>query len=163
MRKTQLSILLLLSIGCYAQGKANIRYFVRDTRLDFNSGSPVVLTDGQMNTLEGCATISNTAGQIFLYTDDVTVWDKNHQIMSNGTGLLGSLSSSQLAMIVPKPNSSTLCYVFTSDKFEQVNINVAGIGFFIMLLVIIFFSLEYYRVWSKYYVRLRSINKLIHL
>ncbi len=110
-----LFILLLLSIGCFAQGEANIWYFGDHAGLDFNSGNPVVLTNGQLNTYEGCATISNSTGQLLFYTDGITVWNKNHLIMPNGNGLKGDPSSSQSAIIVPKPNQPNIYYIFTVD------------------------------------------------
>lgn len=97
----------------FSQGEANIWYFGNHAGLDFNSGVPVALTNGQLVTDEGCATLSNSAGQLLFYTDGTTIYDKNHQIMPNGTGLMGHTSSTQSATIVPKPGSSTLYYVFT--------------------------------------------------
>ena len=47
----------------FAQGEANIWYFGENAGLDFNSGSPVALTDGQINTNEGCAVLSNNLVQ----------------------------------------------------------------------------------------------------
>ncbi|HEX8270227.1 MAG TPA: T9SS type B sorting domain-containing protein, partial [Flavobacterium sp.] len=49
------------------------------------------------------------------------VYNKNHQVMSNGAGLFGSWSSTQSATIVPKPGSTTLYYIFTLDY--EVNAN----------------------------------------
>jgi hypothetical protein len=48
------------------QGEANIWYFGSHAGLDFNSGSPVALTDGQLVTQEGCATISNSKWSIII-------------------------------------------------------------------------------------------------
>lgn len=108
--------MLLLFSGCsYAQGEANIWYFGERAGVDFNSGSPIALTDGRLNTNEGCATISNSSGQLLFYTDGITVYNKNHQVMANGAGLMGHDSSTQSATIVPKPGSSDLFYVFTID------------------------------------------------
>lgn len=114
MKKTFITVLLFLSIGCFAQGEANIWYFGFYAGLDFNSGSPVALTDSQLQTNEGCATISNSAGKLLFYTDGVKIWDKNHNLMPNGTGLLGHPSSTQSAVVVPKPNSNTIYYVFAT-------------------------------------------------
>ena len=111
-----LLFVLILSLSCYAQGEANIWYFGRNAGLDFNSGNPISLNDGQLSTEEGCATISNSNGNLLFYTDGITVWNKNHQIMPNGIGLLGDPSSAQSAIIVPKPNSSTIYYVFTTPS-----------------------------------------------
>ncbi|PJB58825.1 MAG: hypothetical protein CO098_06605, partial [Bacteroidetes bacterium CG_4_9_14_3_um_filter_41_19] len=99
-----------------AQNEANIWYFGDYAGLDFNSGTPVALTDGALSTQEGCATISDANGSLLFYTEGTTVWNKNHAIMDNGTGLMGGWSSTQSAIIVPKPNSTTLYYVFTVES-----------------------------------------------
>lgn len=109
-------ILILYYSFSVAQREANIWYFGKNAGLDFNTGVPVPLTDGQMSTFEGCATISNASGQLLFYTDGITVWNKNHKIMSNGAGLLGHSSSTQSATIVQKPGSSNLFYIFTTDN-----------------------------------------------
>lgn len=121
MKKIILFILLFLAIDSYAQRETNIWYFGRKAGLDFNSGSPVVLNDGKMSTNEGCATISNGMGELLFYTDGMKVWNKNHQVMPNGTGLFGHTSSTQSAIIVPKPNSSTIYYIFTVSDIATVN------------------------------------------
>jgi len=119
--KYSLIIFLLSILVSHAQGEANIWYFGTNAGVDFNSGSPVALTNGQLNTSEGCATISNSSGQLLFYTDGITVWNKNHVVMPNGTGLSGDSSSTQSATIVPKPGSNTLFYVFTLDAFAGAN------------------------------------------
>lgn len=133
-KKLLLFILLFLSIGCFAQGEASIWYFGNKAGLNFNSGSPVALTDSKMNTAEGCATISNAAGQLLMYTDGRTVWNNIHQVMPNGTGLLGHNSSTQSSIIVPKPNSPNIYYIFTSTDlanadgvhYSEIDLNLDG-------------------------------------
>lgn len=116
--RNKISLLFLFyTLASFAQGEANVWYFGERAGLDFNSGAPVALTNGQLDTLEGCATISNNSGQLLFYTDGITVWDRNHAIMPNGTGLFGHPSSSHAATIVPLPGSATLFYVFTLDAF----------------------------------------------
>ncbi len=115
MKKTIILGFLFITSFVFSQGEANIWYFGDQAGLDFNSGVPVALTNSQMFTHEGCAVLSNGAGQLLFYTDGVTIWNKNQQIMLNGTGLMGNFSSTQSAIIVPKPGSSTLFYVFTTD------------------------------------------------
>lgn len=90
-------------------------YFGQKAGLDFKSGSPVALTDGAIDTFEGCATLSNPSGQLLFYSDGITIWNKSHQIMLNGEGLFGNSTTTQSATIVPKPGSSNLFYVFTID------------------------------------------------
>lgn len=67
-------VLILLSNSAFSQGEANIWYFGINAGLDFNSGSPVPLLDGQINTLEGCAVLSNNLGQLLFYTDGKTIY-----------------------------------------------------------------------------------------
>lgn len=110
-----LSFMLISSI-LFSQNEAANWYFGFNAGVTFNSGSPVTMLDGQLNTTEGCATISNSAGQLLFYTDGITVWDKDHNIMPNGTGLLGDPSSTQSAIVVPKPGDIDIYYIFTVDE-----------------------------------------------
>ena len=96
-----------------AQGEKNIWYFGNHAGLDFNSGSPVALTDGMLNTQEGCSTISDNLGNLLFYTDGITVWDRSHSVMPNGTGLSGHISTTQSALIVPIPGDVNKYYIFT--------------------------------------------------
>jgi len=100
----------------FAQGQNNIWHFGRFAGFDFNGGGPAILAGGQLNSREGGATIANTAGSLLFYTDGITVWDKAHGIMPNGTGLMGDTSSTQSAIILQKPNSANIYYIFTSGS-----------------------------------------------
>ncbi len=93
----------------------NTWYFGNMAGLRFEKDGPVAITDGQMNTVEGCATLSDKNGSLMLYTDGVTVWGRDHKPLPNGTGLKGNASSTQSGVIVPDPADSMLCYVFTVD------------------------------------------------
>ncbi|NQY07407.1 MAG: gliding motility-associated C-terminal domain-containing protein [Flavobacteriaceae bacterium] len=126
--------LTLNFFSAYSQGEANIWYFGNRAGLDFNSGIPVALTDGELVTGEGCATISNASGQLLFYTDGITVWDRNHTIMPNGTGLTGHPSSTQSGIIVPKPGDPNIYYVFTTDirngpgglRYTEIDLTLNG-------------------------------------
>jgi len=116
-------LLLLIFTGqAFGQGEANVWYFGEKIGIDFNSGSPVTLCDGAQTTCnyegEGYATISNSSGSLLFYTNGVTVWDRAHTAMTNGTGLYGHLSSNQSATIVPMPGSTTKYYIFTVPAVE---------------------------------------------
>src|SRR3970040_2481571 len=96
-------ILFILATPSFAQKEAAIWYFGNYAGLDFNSGNPVALTNGKLVTKEGCTTISDKDGNLLFYTDGSLVYNKNHQVMPNGYGLQGHNSSTQSAIIVPKP------------------------------------------------------------
>ena len=104
---------LLLSTLSFAQKEGNIWYFGGYAGIDFNSGAPVALTNGALFTAEGCATISDNNGNLLFYTNGDSVWNKNHVPMPNGFGLMGHTSSTQTALIVPKPGNINIYYIFT--------------------------------------------------
>jgi gliding motility-associated-like protein len=88
-----------------------------------------------LNTFEGCATISDNNGDLLFYTDGMVVYNKNHVLMPNGSGLLGHSSSTQSGIIVKKPGSLTIYYLFTADgtsgnsgglNYSEVDITLDG-------------------------------------
>lgn len=88
-----------------------------------------------MSVTEGCASFSDTSGNLLFYTDGITVWDRAHQVMPNGTGLLGNSSSTQSAIVVPKPGSNySMFYIFTVDdnagpdglRYSEVDMTLNG-------------------------------------
>ena len=119
MRKKIFVGLLCLVYGFIVQaqpGKEAWHWqFGYGTSLDFSSGSPV-LGSSSTDTEEGTASISDAnTGQLLFYTDGVSVWDKNNNQMPSGSGLLGNFSTTQSALIIPKPGSTTLYYIITCD------------------------------------------------
>jgi hypothetical protein len=120
LKKKLLIFLLVLSFnGLYAQREAAIWYFGVNAGIDFNSGAPAALTNGNLITEEGCATFSDKDGHLLFYTDGTSVWNRNHQIMPNGYGLLGDSSSTQSAIIIPNPSNPNSYYIFTVDQPRQ--------------------------------------------
>ncbi|MFT3908737.1 MAG: gliding motility-associated C-terminal domain-containing protein [Ferruginibacter sp.] len=49
----------------------------------------------------------------------MSVWNKNHAQMPNGFGLFGNASSSQSALIIPKPGDCEIYYIFTVPDFTH--------------------------------------------
>jgi len=112
-------IILFLFINAtilYAQKESANWYFGELAGLSFNTNNPVPLLNGKLITSEGCATISDPNGNLLFYTDGVTIWDRRHEVMLNGQGLLGHSSSTESALIIPKPGSKSRFYVFTIDQ-----------------------------------------------
>lgn len=108
-------LFLLITSVLHAQMQTAHWYFGNHAGLDFSSGSPVVVTDGQINTEEGCTSISDEYGNLLFYTDGRKIYDATHNIMVNGTGLRGDLSSTTSAIVLPVPDDCNLYYVFTID------------------------------------------------
>ena len=120
MKKALVLLFFILSVSkINAQKENHIWYFGDKAGLDFSTTPPTVLTDGLLETYEGCATISDKNGNLLFYTDGRKVWNKNHRIMPNttmfssGGYLRGSSSSTQSAVAVPMPGNADRYYIFT--------------------------------------------------
>lgn len=119
MLKTTLffTLFTIRIISGYSQREAYHWYFGNGVSLDFSHGSPKAINDGELYTNEGCASVSDNKGHLLFYTDGLMVWDKEHMMMPNGIGLGGSNSSTQSCIILQKPGSETIYYLFTVDEF----------------------------------------------
>ena len=107
---------ILCPVLLFGQGETSNWYFGNGAGVRFkNDGTVVPLKKGKLSTFEGCATISDTFGNLLFYTDGLTVYNSNHEIMENGEGLYGDPSSTQSALIVPKPEDPLIFYIFTVD------------------------------------------------
>lgn len=126
--------LALLTTGL-AQNQNNIWYF-GNAGVDFNSGSPLALTNSAMSTHEGCATICDVAGNLLFYTNggnnpgipnstDGHIWNAIHQVMDNGdmNDTAGCKSAQQGTLILPLPDSNGIYYVLTVDCVEDMFMN----------------------------------------
>ncbi len=120
MKRTLLLIgMITLVVMASAQKQANYWYFGQNAGVSFAMGPPAPLTNGALNTGEGCSAISTATGSLEFYTDGRFVYNKNHIQMPNGSGLLGHSSSTQSGIIVPKPGSTTQYYIFTVDAADN--------------------------------------------
>ncbi|WP_188563532.1 T9SS type B sorting domain-containing protein [Hymenobacter frigidus] len=136
-----LVLLLLLSGGAttaYAQTApppecsqdekfANTWYFGYKAGLDFNAATdsipPNALTDGQMTAPAGAGVMSDGNGKILFYSNGDTIWNGNHTIMTNGTGMGGNrlVTDGPLPIRMPgsppptMPGAETRYLIFTQD------------------------------------------------
>ncbi|MES2588867.1 MAG: OmpA family protein [Bacteroidota bacterium] len=111
--KNVILFLLLIPFLSFSQKEANFWYFGKNAGLDFSSGKAIPLTDGKINTDEGCAVISDKLGNLLFYTDGISVWNRTHTLMTNGQNLKGNPSSTSSGVAIPNPKSSNLYYLFT--------------------------------------------------
>ncbi|WP_105022989.1 T9SS type A sorting domain-containing protein [Nonlabens xylanidelens] len=118
MRKLILLGFVMSCLLSYSQEEGNFWYFGQNAGLDFSTTPPTPLSNGQINTLEGCTAISDNLGNLLFYSDGVTVWNRNHSIMLNGTGLAGSPTSVHSSIAVKDLSSTSKWYLFTiGDDF----------------------------------------------
>ncbi|MCX6258030.1 MAG: gliding motility-associated C-terminal domain-containing protein [Bacteroidia bacterium] len=112
---------IAISLNASSQNESNYWYFGSRAGLRFNTAPPNAITDGQINSYGGSACISDNTGSLLFYSDGVKIWNKIHNVMPNGNGLLGNYYSTQPAIIVPRPSSTTIYYVFTTDSLAGIN------------------------------------------
>src|ERR1700749_3478508 len=101
MKRLYIFLLLLFFIHTKicGQKQANIWYFGNQAGLDFNSGIPTPLLNGQTYFPsccmwnEGTSSICDSSGAFLFYTNGVKVWNRLQQVMANGNNLMGHVSS----------------------------------------------------------------------
>ena len=118
MKKILILLLVFISIKSVGQNQAANWFFGYGAGLQFDLGANTLtsINGGALSTNEGCASISDVFGELLFYTDGTTVWNKLNNVMTNGTDLFGDSSSTQSAIIVPKPNDDFIYYIFTVDN-----------------------------------------------
>ena len=124
MKKNITIFLLFIVVQLFSQKQANIWYFGQNAGIDFNFSPPRALGDGELDTDEGCSTFSDANGNLLFYSDGTIVFDKNHDIMTYTDGsladnLLGDPSATQSGMIIPKPLSNDIYYLFTVNDIQN--------------------------------------------
>ncbi|WP_375436345.1 gliding motility-associated C-terminal domain-containing protein [uncultured Hymenobacter sp.] len=85
----------------------NTWYFGQRAGLNFNVATdsipPAVLTNSQMVAPAGSGVMSDGTGNLLFYTNGDTIWDRNHTIMANGTGLGGNPLATDGPLAIKKP------------------------------------------------------------
>ena len=113
--KKNIWILFLVFHGfIHAQNQTNHWNFGNKAALNFNNGNVNVLSDSEMETPAGCSAISDTQGNLLFYTNGQTVWNKNHTVMENGADLVGEIDNTQTSIIIPKPGTEEVYYIFST-------------------------------------------------
>lgn len=116
-----LLVVFLISFFANAQNQAANWYFGLQAGINFNTNPPSLLNNGSLLSTEGSASVSTAKGELLFYTNGQTIWSNNHKPMLNGTGLLGNSNTTQSAVIVPKPGSKNIYFVFTLDDLGGIN------------------------------------------
>ncbi len=102
------------------EGKENaIWYFGGHAGLNFNSGTPVSLTNSSMDAFEGCVTMADVNGNLLFYSYGDSVWNRNHQVMPNSGGFPETYSSTESSLAVPFPEHPGKYFLFQTDDRED--------------------------------------------
>ena len=128
-------MLLIFTQGVHAQTKEAYNwYFGASVGMTWNetqtieqdgktlSNLPTSLPPSAMvSQHEGVFCMSDANGNLLFYSDGMTIWNKNHQVMDNGDGLTGHDSSAQSGIVIPYPGQSNLYIAATlSVSFDDI-------------------------------------------
>ena len=119
-------LLMLMSFTgkLQAQFEANNWNFGDSAAVSFNNDVLTYVNGSRMYSSEGCATISDACGNLLFYTNGEVIYNKANLVMQNGAdGFSGHQSSTQSSIIIPKPETPNIYYVFTNDARERELIN----------------------------------------
>jgi len=111
---------VLTASTCNGISKNNAKhwYFGNQAAMKFENNIPIALTNSAMTQAEGVATMSDANGNLLFYTNGITIFNRNHQVMVNGSGLTSNSSNTQSAFIVPFPGSPDKYYVITPGPYN---------------------------------------------
>ncbi|WP_175623173.1 T9SS type A sorting domain-containing protein [Chryseobacterium schmidteae] len=131
MKKIYITLFSCLSFLGYSQGENDHWYFGFKAAVNFSYvGNPTPLVNSEMLTyLEPVGSISDSDGNLLFYSDGKNIWNREHQIMSNGTiNTNNSVSwryGNQLA-ILKHPGNPNLYYIFTPIPNYYNNLTVSN-------------------------------------
>lgn len=118
-------ILFNLSISAFAQHENKNWYFgTGSDGIIFNNNIPTKVTNKYPGIgFEGIVVVSDPfTGDLLFYSDGINVINKNHTVMSNGTGLSGHSSGAQSVQCCPVPGScGKQFYLFTNSAYDNHN------------------------------------------
>lgn len=111
---------VLESNVCNTVTKNNAKhwYFGNQAALKFENNIPIAITNSAMTQVEGVATMSDANGNLLFYTNGITVFNRNHEVMLNGTGLLSSSTNTQAAFVMPHPVDINKYYIITPNPYR---------------------------------------------
>lgn len=104
---------LVNTLSGFGQQTANTWLFGSNVGLSFSTNPPTPLQAPFFYSLEGSSAISDGSGRPLLFSNGVGVYNRLKQLVPDGLGLAGDISSTCNSIIVPLPNNDSIYYVFT--------------------------------------------------
>ncbi|PKP27816.1 MAG: hypothetical protein CVU06_00970 [Bacteroidetes bacterium HGW-Bacteroidetes-22] len=121
MRKLiAISVFFISFLAAFGQRQANHWFFGDSISLEFRVGGVVVTSKSAMYAPEGCATASDSLGNLLFYSNGKSVWNRQHLIMSGGDSLFGEPDVTQSVLCLPEPGfNPRFWYLFTNSPYTH--------------------------------------------
>jgi gliding motility-associated-like protein len=131
-----LFLILTLNFTTYSQIKSKFWYFGENAGIDFNTDPPSKVLNHKHNLFEGGVCITDEFGDLVLFIDNKTVYNRFNMPILNGNNLIGNNgSSAQSPIAVQLPSNKDLIYIFyisdhlnpsTTGQFRYSIIDLCG-------------------------------------
>jgi len=111
----------LRSTNCEVSShEADRWYFGQNAGLDFRPDDPEAdPSNARLNVPTSPAVTADSLGNILFYTDGAKVYNRYDAVMPNGDGLHGYPGYTMPALIVPRPGSDSIYYIFTTHACRE--------------------------------------------
>lgn len=119
---------LLSVILAFGQHERDNWYFGNNAAIKFGSTNPkpTVANDCAMKTRASATISDEVTGQLLFYTDGVSVWNKFHALMPNGSGLINEIIA-QGTLIVPFPGQKGKYFIFTVNNTKTLSYSIVDV------------------------------------
>ena len=95
-------------------------FFGQNAALDFRPQNPVAdLSNWSLNVPTSPSIIADSMGNLLFFTDGIKVWSKTQNLMANGDSLHGFVGYTMPVIIIPRPGSDNIYYIFTTHRPKQ--------------------------------------------
>ncbi|MEJ2003483.1 MAG: PKD domain-containing protein, partial [Cyclobacteriaceae bacterium] len=113
-------LMIFFAFTGMAQNQSSIYWYFGNSGNGFRFIRPDYNAEGltiPRNLGQGMSAVATdpVSGVVLFYTDGQNVYDREHNVMPNGTGLLGNPNVNQGVAISAKPGDPGLYYIFTHD------------------------------------------------
>ncbi len=103
--------------NAFENHQADRWYFGELAGLDFRPQNPVAdLSNDTINVYTSPAVMADNEGNILFFTNGRKLFDRLNQMMPNGDSLHGFTGMTMPVLIVPKPGSDSIYYIFTNHR-----------------------------------------------
>lgn len=97
----------------------------------------VSVNPSTVNAIEGTTVVSDTSGELLFYSNGQTVWNRNNQVMVNGSGLIAAPSATQTVAAFPSLSRPGFYFVVSNGgayetggfgplRYSEVDMSLAG-------------------------------------
>lgn len=108
------------NIGNCTAGATTVNWLFSHSMLTFATSPPTITWLNHLDGFQESTTVmSDYNGNLLFYSTGDTVYDRSHNPMPNGTGLMGGVSATQGQLIIPIPGSTGRYYLFTAPMQEN--------------------------------------------